>query len=394
MSQAGTISFKLHTDKAYHNGQGQGECHQSLVKLPGVTEIAFSRRDEVINLSWTWERDAGSGIHFGGITTDLADIPGPETFFLQYTWDSARGLSEGYFNGQPLRVPGAIFTPWWVESQATAIVVGEGELRVSDATVEASYTPPEQARMAVPSEFHGRHADLIGFSRPPVPLDVGSRRGELLYEALMDTPESVAGWVQEGPLDLRFADSRMLMRSAAFAGNVVFWCPRDFPDRFVAEWVFEPLSEHGLAIVFFAAQGENGEDIFDSSLPERDGEFTHYTKGAITSYHISYFANIAEFQMGRPDSNLRKNNRFYRVSGGPVAIPPGATGWQHMCLVKDGNRIQLFANGTICVDWTDDDPERYGPPHGGGKIGLRQMTPTIGAYRNFRVWTLSEAQEN
>lgn len=92
--------------------------------------------------------------------------------------------------------------------------------------------------------------------------------------------------------------------------------------------------------------------------------------------------------MGRPDSNLRKNNKFYRVGGGPVAIEPGAQGWQHMRLIKDGNRIQLFANGKISVDWTDDDPERYGPPHGGGKIGLRQMTPTIGAYRNFRVWKL------
>jgi hypothetical protein len=182
----------------------------------------------------------------------------------------------------------------------------------------------------------------------------------------------------------------MRMRSIDFAEHTVFWCPQDFPESFIAEWEFEPLSQYGLAIVFFAARGENGEDLFEPSLPKRDGKFVHYTHGSITSYHISYFANVENYQMGRIDSNLRKNNKFYRVGGGPVAIPPGTQGWQQMRLIKDGSRIQLFANGKICVDWTDDDPDRYGPPHGSGKIGFRQMTQTVGAYRNFRVWTIEK----
>ena len=170
----------------------------------------------------------------------------------------------------------------------------------------------------------------------------------------------------------------------------MFWCPVDFPESFIAEWDFQALSHYGLAIAFFAARGENGEDLFDPSLPPRDGNFAHYISGSITSYHISYFANIENFQMGRTDSNLRKNNKFYRVGGGPVAVRPDAQGWQRIRLVKDGNRIQLYNNGKLYVDWTDDDPERYGPPHKDGKIGLRQMKPTIGLYRNFRVWQLSD----
>ena len=178
------------------------------------------------------------------------------------------------------------------------------------------------------------------------------------------------------------------MRSRGFEEHVVFWCPETFPESYVAEWDFLRLSRHGLAIVFFAAQGKGGKDLFDPSLPPRDGAFIDYILGSVTSYHISYFANIATYQMGRVDSNLRKNNRFYCVAGGPIAVSPDAEGWQRVQPVKDGPRVQFLVNGRVIIDWTDDDPDRYGPPLGGGKIGLRQMKPTVAGYRNFRVWSL------
>ncbi|MEI8206353.1 MAG: DUF1961 family protein [Kiritimatiellales bacterium] len=391
VGETGTITFKLETDQNYKNGQGQENYRQTLIRLPGISEIGFSRSDSSVNLSWIWDRRGESGGKFNDIIADLTDLPGPEKYFLQYTWDSAQGLSEAYFNGIPLRIPGALLSPWWTGKELASVDAGTGRIKVRAVAVESRYTPPEEALAAVPKEFRGRHSDLIGFAKPPQPIDISTRRGALLYESRMDNPGSVTGWVKEGPLDLRFDDGYMQMRSAAFAGNTVFWCPQEFPESFVAEWEFEPLSHYGLAIIFFAARGEHGEDIFDPSLPKRDGNFNHYIKGAITSYHVSYFANVEDYQMGRIDSNLRKNNKFYRVGGGPVAIPPGTEGWQRMRLIKDGSRIQLFANGKISVDWTDDDPERYGPPLAGGKIGLRQMTQTIGAYRNFRVLELKGA---
>lgn len=389
VSQTGTVTFQLSTDKTYRNGKGQENYSQQIVELPGIMQIEFRRRDPVVNIVWTWTRKSDEGMtKFHDILVDLADLPGPETYFLQFTWDSARGLSEAYFNGRPLRVPGARFSPWWVHTQATKLVTGEGALKIEQVEVKADYTPPQLAMAAVPDRFFGRHNHLIGFTRAPGEIDVTRRRGKLLYQSLMDSPESLEGWVAEGPMHRRYRDGSVLLRAADFANHFVFWCPQDFPERFVAEWDFEPLSHYGLAIVFFAARGQNGEDIFDPALPKRDGNFRHYIRGAITSYHISYFANIENFQMGRVDSNMRKNNQFYRVGGGPIAIPPGASGWHHMRLVKDGNHIQLSADGQVSVDWTDDNAERYGPPHGGGKIGLRQMSPTVGAYRNFRVWAL------
>jgi len=386
VSQSGTIRFVLRTDQAYFNGQGQANYEQTLVTLPGINAVSFRRTDQVVNLRFLWEEASGPVVH--DILVDFFDLPGPEAYFLQFTWDSARGLSEGYFNGQPLRIPGAKFEPWWVAHTAETANIGSGRLMVEHVEITPHYTPPEEALASVPSAFRGRHAGLLGFPRVPEPINVTARRGELLYKSLMDSPASLEGWVAEGPIELHHEEGALLMRSKNFDGHTVFWCPQDFPDSFVAEWEFKPLSHYGLAIIFFAAKGENGEDIFDPSLPPRDGNFSHYIRGAITSYHVSYFANVRDFQMGRTDTNLRKNNNFYRVGGGPVAIQPGARGWQHLRLVKDGNRIQLSANGRTFLDWTDDNPERYGPPHTDGKIGLRQMDSTIGLYRNFRVWTL------
>lgn len=387
MGESGTIAFRLQVDQNYRNGRGQENYQQLLIGLPGIFEITFSRTNSSVNLRWVWDDRRGEG-RFHDIIADMTDLPGPETYYLQYTWDSGLGVSEAYLNGTPLRVPGAKFSPWWTGKEIANIEIGSGRLTVSDVKADSRYTPPEKMKASVPVEFRGRHSQLTGFPVPPCPLDVDALRGELLYSSDFDSPESVAGWVAEGPLDVRFENGAMRMRSIDFAEHTVFWCSQDFPESFIAEWEFEPLSHYGLAIIFFAARGEQGEDIFDPALPARDGRFVHYIRGAITSYHVSYFANVENYQMGRVDSNLRKNNQFYRVGGGPVAIPPGTQGWQRMQLIKNGNRIQLFANGKICVDWTDDDPERYGPPHGGGKIGFRQMTQTVGQYRNFRVWEL------
>jgi hypothetical protein len=392
LSQSGTIGFKLHTDKMYFNGKGQEDYRQTLLTLPGVNRIFFDRKDEVVNLAWVWQRQ--DNIHYAGILTDFTRLPGPQSYYLQYTWDSAKGLTQGYLNGRPLRLPGTRNKAWWVSNQADEVIIGSGNLKVTDIVVRDYYTPPEQIIVDIPDEYYGKDANLVGFDNSPEPIEFALRRGKLIYENLLDNEKRVTDWVKEGPVDISFTNGVMQMRSQDFKEHIVFWCPEDFPESFIAEWDFEPLSYNGLAIVFFAAKGEGGEDIFDPSLNTRDGRFVNYIKGDIVSYHVSYFANIEEFQMGRPDSNLRKNNRFYRVGSGPVAIKPGDQGWHQLRIIKDKNRIQLFANGNIYLDWTDDAPDRYGKYHRDGKIGFRQMMPTIGAYRNFRVWELKQLESN
>ncbi|HAX95811.1 MAG TPA: hypothetical protein DCY35_04720, partial [Prolixibacteraceae bacterium] len=176
----------------------------------------------------------------------------------------------------------------------------------------------------------------------------------------------------------------------------------EVPAEFVAEWEFVPLAPHGLAIFFFAAKGQNGEDIFDPGLPARDGSFAHYIHGAVKSYHVSYFANLPLYSSGRTLSNLRKNNHFFLLSQGPIAVtaagadaksfpgssmsPVNSQGFYRMTVCRKDQRIQVWCNDRICIDFTDDQLERYGPPLGAGKIAFRQMSPTIAAYRNLRIW--------
>ena len=112
----------------------------------------------------------------------------------------------------------------------------------------------------------------------------------------------------EGPGLTEFDDGWMNMKSRqpeGENGHIVYWCPRDFPDRLVAEWEMQVLSKEGLCITFFAAEGRKGEDILSPTLPKRTGIFRQYTQGAINCYHISYFANTPSAP-GRITSNMRK----------------------------------------------------------------------------------------
>lgn len=218
--------------------------------------------------------------------------------------------------------------------------------------------------------------------------------GRMLYQANFDHPESVSGWVMEGPGKVEFKEGWMHMFSPNEAGHHVFWAPQDFPDSFLARWEAQNLeTDAGLVIVFLAARGVNGEDIFDPSLPSRDGTFTQYTEGSIKSYHISYYANAAH-NPDRGHANLRKNNTFTLLQEGKVGIPTDSTDQHQISLVKEGPRVRLYIDERKVIDYTDATPVvdgvDTGAALGAGKIGFRQMQWTHFRYRNFRVYSLSE----
>lgn len=211
----------------------------------------------------------------------------------------------------------------------------------------------------------------------------------MLYENKLDSEESVKDWVMEGPGKLKFNDGWMDMWSPGEEFHHVFWCPQNFPQNFVAEWEAQNLeTDAGLCIIFFAAKGVNGEDIFDESLPIRDGTFKQYTLGEILSYHISYYTN-APHRPDRRDSHIRKNNTFSLVYTGEEGIPTLSESVHKMRLIKSGPNIIMYVDGRKIIDWQDDGIE-YGPVHEDGKIGFRQMRWTHFQYRNFKVWEFKQ----
>lgn len=211
------------------------------------------------------------------------------------------------------------------------------------------------------------------------------QKGDLFYSNTFSKQEELNGWVMEGAGKLEFNDGWMHMFSPNEEGHHVLWCPQDFPENFIAEWeVQNRETDAGLCIVFFAAKGLKGEDIFASTLPKRDGDFAGYTKGAINNYHISYYANPKN-EPEREIANLRKNKGFHKVQSGEPGIPVNSTAVHKVQLIKQEGRILMYIDERKIIDWTDDG-EELGNILGGGKIGFRQMKWTHFAYRNFSVW--------
>lgn len=213
-------------------------------------------------------------------------------------------------------------------------------------------------------------------------------KGQLIYQNDLTNEKDLTGWKMEGPAKTEFKENWMHMYSPKEKGHHVLWCPKDFPDSFVAEWELQNLEpDAGLCIVFFCAKGLNGKDIFDPSIKKRDGVFKKYTKSDINNYHISYYANAGG--NSREVAHLRKNPGFNKVLVGESGIPPESAEIHKMKLIKQGNRITMYLDERKIIDWMDDGKE-YGAVLGEGKIGFRQMQWSHFRYRNFKVWTLKK----
>jgi hypothetical protein len=385
----GTLSFTVRTDQAYHTGPGVKPVSIELIEIPKVASVRYTQTSMIGELNWIW----APGIRAEKFDVEIPGLAGPAAYFVQYTWDAPGGRMMGYVNGTPLALS-AETEPWDMQA-SNELRLPEGPFEVEVLAVDAAYLEEAEARDRVPANLLGKHSELFGAALEGVdPIGGADRQGALLYETSFEGEKSVENWVMEGPGETTFQDGWMTMASERpdsplNDGHTVYWCPADFPASFVAEWEVEILSERGLCIVFFAAEGEDGKDLFDPSLPERDGDFGQYTRGAVDCYHISYFASTPS-KPWRISSNLRKNSGFHLVANGPPGIRPGSGQPHTVRLVKDGAHIQMQVDREVIIDFTDD-PERYGPVLGAGKIGLRQMQWTAARYNSFRVWNLEPA---
>jgi hypothetical protein len=212
---------------------------------------------------------------------------------------------------------------------------------------------------------------------------------DLLYSNPLAGPADVSGWVAEGPLSLASHEGALELSGSLddeeFGDHAhwTFWCPVEFPDAIRISWEFLPLAEPGLAMVFFAATGKGGLDLFSPGLAARTGYYPQYHSGDIDALHISYFRHKYESVRAFRTCNLRKSAGFELVAQGADPLPPteDAQDFYRMELVKDGRRVAFFINGLPLFDWADAS----GDVLGGGRIGFRQMAPLKAAYRNLRV---------
>lgn len=218
-----------------------------------------------------------------------------------------------------------------------------------------------------------------------------------IYANPLAQASDIAGWRMEGEGKVTFPHGRMRMEGTRAPGpegdeqqnqlaNLVFWCPVEFPDDILVTWDFWPIEEPGLCILFFAARGRRGEDLFDPALAPRTGPYGQYHHGDIDALHVSYFRRRYASERSFCTSNLRKSYGFHLVAQGADPIPcvRDARGPYRMELLKAGPRVRFRINDLLVFDWTDDGAT-YGSVLRGGKTGFRQMTPMVGEYANLEI---------
>ncbi|MDF2872172.1 MAG: hypothetical protein K0R05_3747, partial [Anaerocolumna sp.] len=154
-------------------------------------------------------------------------------------------------------------------------------------------------------------------------------------------------------------------------------------------WEFRPLSEVGLCILFFAAEGRSGEDLFDSALAGRTGEYSQYHSGDMNAFHISYYRRKEQEERVFHTCNLRKSHGFHLVAQGADPLPSAgdAVDFYRLSVTKFKNEIQFMMND-LCIFIFKDDGITYGLPLTKGKIGFRQLAPLVAEYRNLKVYEL------
>ncbi|MBI5693959.1 MAG: DUF1961 family protein [Verrucomicrobia bacterium] len=384
----GSLLFWLRTDRAYRSEARAEKFTEKIVEVAGTVTVSFVAERNALTLLAQWE-GRREDVFERHIRVILPEFPGPAWHHVAVSWDGPAGRLNAFLDGTPYNLPDGPREPPLAVGTATALTLHLGRFALADVRVEAAPVSDKALREIVGKEAWGALDTLLGVKDyGPAPAE--RERGRLLYAAPLGSAADTRGWRLEGPGVVEYRDGWMGMKSQrpdGPEGHIVHWCPEEFPARFWAEWEFELLSEQGLCIVFFAARGQGGRDVFDPSLAPRNGVFKQYHSGDIDCYHISYFANTPG--SARRVANLRKNAGFYLVANGPVGVAAAKPGEVHRAvLVKDGARLRLAVDGRTIIDHTDDG-QRAGPVWAGGKIGFRQMQWTVGRYRNFRVHALA-----
>lgn len=216
----------------------------------------------------------------------------------------------------------------------------------------------------------------------------------LIYENPLASEQDVRDFILEGEAAVSFPLGRMRLESVrdpaeGQKANFVFWCPETFPADLMIEWEFRPIREPGLCILFFAARGRNGEDLFSPQLARRTGEYEMYHHGDIDAFHLSYFRRRWPEERSFHTCNLRKSYGFHLAAQGADPLPAvgDAARPYRLQLVKRHSAIDFRIDGLLVLHW-EDDGQTFGPPLGEGRIGFRQMSPLIAEYANLKVYAL------
>jgi len=263
---------------------------------------------------------------------------------------------------------------------AGASLLGLGLGRGAARAVGAAAADPEEAAL------RGLDPERVG----------DYRLGREIYRNPLRAAGDLEGFRLEGKAQATFPNSRLRLENVLDSAlgqksNFVYWFPSELPADFAASWLFRPIREPGLCMVFFGARARRGGDIFAPGMAPRAGEYAQYHHGDIDTLHLSYFRRSRVPEQAFHVCN-RKSFGFHLVAEGADPIPSAreAAPPYRVDLVKLGPEVAFFIDRLRILAWRDDG-QTYGPALGAGRFGFRQLAPLQAEYEDFVVREVTRA---
>lgn len=214
-------------------------------------------------------------------------------------------------------------------------------------------------------------------------------------------PDPKAEWIAEGRGGASVCGGKLWVSPAPFescgirakdTGNepshMVVWNKSRFPADLLFEFtVNHHGSDDGLTLVFFAAEGLQGQDVFDLGLPPRNGVYRNYNRGQLMNYTVSYWSRNKKPSLvarGEQYTNrVRKNPGAKKLSTEYSRTDKCNDCDYRIRILKAGGLIAVEIDGIVVNQVIDPDPL------GSGYIGLRNMQGVERvSYDDFKVWSV------
>ncbi|OXU15104.1 DUF1961 family protein [Sedimentisphaera salicampi] len=394
ISEEGTFMIWIRPHKMMRTGEGEPENTYEIAAVDKLFKFDLARSANKLDFRFSWENGTS---RLNDMHILLPEIPGEEWMHFAFVWDAGDGIFNCYINGTPYlrksRRLKQLDSEGGKKLSINTSQIAVSECRLYDKVIEESAIDHyiEQQNRGQMDDYLGiiptRKFSLLGY--------FGSEdiEKELIFSSPLRAPKDVRGWVAEGPAQINFRKDGLVLESSVkdfdFAtGHITFWCWANFPPNFLAEWNAQVLSENGACLVFFAARGQNGKDVYDASVDFRTGRSEDYTNGDIDLYSLSYYSDMP-LGASRNASYLRLNSGRYLADLGIPGIDSKSNEVHKITLMRAGGQIQLAVDGWVIVDYQEDE-ERFGKLPTAGKIAFRQLKWTKVKYSDFKVYRLKK----
>jgi hypothetical protein len=189
-------------------------------------------------------------------------------------------------------------------------------------------------------------------------------KAKLLLEDRFD--KGMGNWIATGMGVAEItADSSLQLATVSDTIGVALWTKESFPENFQLEYDIFIQDTAGSHTVYFCTEPAEGE-TFRAENPPSPALFNDFIRNRITSYQVLVhcFDRTGKFMSG---TKLRKNPSALLLSGSP-ADPCRDNRKYLMDVIKVGNRIQFFVDGTPVHDIRDRGG--FGPVYSEGRVGF------------------------